>query len=303
MTTATANGKASAAEPQTGTRWPDLWRRLAAEFGRDEVKQLTKGKTLIRYITARTAMNRLDSVLGPENWWDEYTPGQDSVMCRLTLRLPDGQLLTKCDAGGYAGMADAGDDDKSGFSDAFKRAAAKFGVARYLYRDGVPEFGGPVLPSADPPPQNNSGHGRGQYASPRQVAVYEERLKKFVAERNARWLDEWTGKDGAVAEGIADLLRPEQVNRHLLKWGLRTGRLAPVGVAYDPETGKPTEDVSSTQSRQYVAIVFAREPEALAEEVESYAREKAWEARQAWREKYGPPDGEGEAEGRDPGED
>jgi hypothetical protein len=37
-------------------------------------------------------------------------------------------------------MADSGDDDKSGFSDAFKRACAKFGVARYLYRDGVPAF-------------------------------------------------------------------------------------------------------------------------------------------------------------------
>jgi putative DNA primase/helicase len=47
--------------------------------------------------------------------------------------------VTKCDAGGYAGMADSGDDDKSGYSDAFKRAAVKFGVARYLYRDGVPE--------------------------------------------------------------------------------------------------------------------------------------------------------------------
>ncbi len=85
-------------------------------------------------------MNRLDSVLGPENWWDEYVPGPNSVLCRLSLRLPDGSIVTKADAGGYAGMADQGDDDKSGFSDAFKRACAKFGVARYLYRDGVPTF-------------------------------------------------------------------------------------------------------------------------------------------------------------------
>ena len=53
---------------------------------------------------------------------------------------PDGSVLTKCDAGGYAGMADSGDDDKSGYSDAFKRAAVKFGVARYRYRDGAPTF-------------------------------------------------------------------------------------------------------------------------------------------------------------------
>jgi hypothetical protein len=62
------------------------------------------------------------------------------VICRLTIRLPDGSTLTKADAGGYAGMADPGDDDKSGFADAFKRAAVKFGVARYLYRDGIPKF-------------------------------------------------------------------------------------------------------------------------------------------------------------------
>jgi hypothetical protein len=94
----------------------------------------------LHYITARTAMNRLDSVLGPENWWDEFLPLENSVICKLTVRLPDGSTVTKADAGGYAGMSDSGDDDKSGFSDAFKRAAAKFGVARYLYRDGVPSF-------------------------------------------------------------------------------------------------------------------------------------------------------------------
>jgi len=85
-------------------------------------------------------MNRLDDVVGPSNWWDEYQPLEHSVICRLTIRLPDGTVLTKCDAGGYAGMADPGDDDKSGFADAFKRAAVKFGVGRYLYRDGVPKF-------------------------------------------------------------------------------------------------------------------------------------------------------------------
>src|SRR5436305_6196841 len=100
-------------------------------------------------------MNRLDNVLGPENWWDEYVASENSVLCRLTVRLPDGSTLTKCDAGGYAGMADSGDDDKSGYSDSFKRAAVKFGVARYLYRDGVPSFASertPAEPAPAPPP-------------------------------------------------------------------------------------------------------------------------------------------------------
>ncbi len=123
------------------TKFPEVFAELAAPFEAHEVKiRSAPGGRQLRYITARTAMNRLDAVLGPENWWDEYVPSQHSVLCRLTVRLPDGSTITKCDAGGYAGMADQGDDDKSGFSDAFKRAAAKFSVARYLYRDGVPAF-------------------------------------------------------------------------------------------------------------------------------------------------------------------
>ena len=132
------------------TQHQDLFAALAAPFEHDEVKVRSHSGRQLHYITARTVMNRLDSVLGPENWWDEYAPSENSVLCRLTIRLPDGSTLTKADAGGYAGMADQGDDDKSGFSDAFKRAAVKFGVARYLYRDGVPTFVQERAPAAEP---------------------------------------------------------------------------------------------------------------------------------------------------------
>jgi hypothetical protein len=122
------------------TQHPDLFAALAAPFDPDEVKIRSQGSRQLHYVTARTVMNRLDDVLGPENWWDSYRPLEHSVICELTIRLPDGTVLTKSDAGGYAGMADEGDDDKSGFADALKRAAVKFGVGRYLYRDGVPRF-------------------------------------------------------------------------------------------------------------------------------------------------------------------
>jgi len=134
------------------TKHPDLFAALAAPFEPQEVKVRSVAGRQLHYITARTAMNRLDTVLGPENWWDEFIPNENSVLCRLTIRLPDGSTLTKADAGGYAGMADSGDDDKSGYSDAFKRAAVKFGVARYLYRDGVPAFAQDRTPPAAPEP-------------------------------------------------------------------------------------------------------------------------------------------------------
>src|SRR5262249_61353592 len=106
------------------TQYPDLFAALAAPFASHEVKlRNSQAGRQLHYITARTAMNRLDGVLGPENWWDEYVPLENSVVCRLTLRLPDGQTVTKSDAGGYAGLADQGGDDKSGLSDPRQRAA------------------------------------------------------------------------------------------------------------------------------------------------------------------------------------
>ena len=110
------------------TKFPDLFAALAAPFDPQEVKlRAAPGGKQLHYITARTAMNRLDSVLGPENWWDEFVPTESSVLCKLTIRLPDGSTVTKADAGGYAGMEirtrtgemvrDDENDEKSGFSD------------------------------------------------------------------------------------------------------------------------------------------------------------------------------------------
>jgi hypothetical protein len=132
-----------AAKWKMGTQWPELFQALAAEFEPDEVKALPRGagsKAGIKYVTARTCMNRLDTVLGNERWTEEYIQSANSVICRLTITLPDGTTLTKSDAGGFAGMKEADNNVKSGFSDAFKRACYKLGVARYLYRDGIPYY-------------------------------------------------------------------------------------------------------------------------------------------------------------------
>ncbi len=117
----------------------NIFAALAAPFQGDEVRTRNQAGRELQYVTARTVMNRLDEVLGPENWWDEYTPMANAVICRLTIRLPDGSTVSKSDAGGFSTTADSSDYEKTGFSDAFKRAAVKFGVSRYLYGDGVPD--------------------------------------------------------------------------------------------------------------------------------------------------------------------
>src|SRR5262249_5433521 len=112
---------------------------LAAHFDSGEVRfkpQLVKGNRAmaIAYIDARAIQDRLDEVLGVENWQDEYTPLDDgSVICKLRLKIGD-EWVTKMDVGSPSEQPDGGDRLKAAFSDALKRAAVKFGIGRYLYR-------------------------------------------------------------------------------------------------------------------------------------------------------------------------
>lgn len=124
-----------------GIAHAELFARLAAPFHSNDLKWRTQGGKRLVYVNARTVANRLDDVLGPAAWEDEFYPGEHSVICKLTVTLPDGTKVSKSDAGGYATtMPDEGDGEKGGFSDAFKRAAAKFLVGRYLYNDGLPPW-------------------------------------------------------------------------------------------------------------------------------------------------------------------
>ncbi len=88
----------------------------------------------ITYVDARVIQDRLDHVLGVENWQDSYKVLEDgNVVCRLQLKLGD-SWVTKVDVGSPGSQGEDGDKRKAAFSDALKRAAVKFGVGRYLYR-------------------------------------------------------------------------------------------------------------------------------------------------------------------------
>ena len=112
---------------------------LAAPFEPREVKykpQMVKNNRCLAmaYIDARLIQDRLDEVLGVENWEDGYNILADgSVMCRLKCKLGD-RWITKTDVGSPSEQPDGGDRLKAAFSDALKCAAVKFGIGRYLYR-------------------------------------------------------------------------------------------------------------------------------------------------------------------------
>jgi hypothetical protein len=112
---------------------------LAIPFEPRDVKfkpQMVKNNRCLAmaYIDARLIQDRLDDVLGVENWEDSYKILPDgSVMCRLRIKLGD-RWITKTDVGSPSEQPDGGDRLKAAFSDALKRAAVKYGIGRYLYR-------------------------------------------------------------------------------------------------------------------------------------------------------------------------
>lgn len=115
------------------------WAKLREPFGADEIKfriQSTferNGETsavVVTYVDARAIQDRLDDVVGPENWSFDWTPlittGTAVMAAKGTLTIFG---VPKSDAG------DAGDTEptKASVSDAQKRAAVQWGMGRELY--------------------------------------------------------------------------------------------------------------------------------------------------------------------------
>ena len=81
------------------------------------------------YITARDVMDRLDDVFGVEGWSDDYEWLGDRLLCKISCKLNGTGWVTKSD-----GAEDSTIEAiKGAYSDSFKRAAVKWGIARYLY--------------------------------------------------------------------------------------------------------------------------------------------------------------------------
>jgi len=112
-----------------------VYEGLSAEFPRDAISWRAQSVTqdgtkamALAYIDARDVMDRLDSVVGFENWQDRYEFHGPRTICYLSLRI-DGEWVTKADGAGDSDV----ESEKGAISDALKRAAVKWGVGRYLY--------------------------------------------------------------------------------------------------------------------------------------------------------------------------
>lgn len=116
------------------TKLSDKFPESALHVKIQSVSEEKKKGLAVLYVDARNVMDRLDEVVGNDKWSDEYhyigsrevkdrgtTRIMRDVECRLTVN-----STTKADTG-------EGEDMKTAYSDAFKRAGVKFGIARYLY--------------------------------------------------------------------------------------------------------------------------------------------------------------------------
>ena len=86
--------------------------------------EATKGIALA-YINSRDVMKRLDDVCGVENWQCRY-PFEGC--CDIGIKIND-EWVWKSNGAGETDI----EGEKGRYSDAFKRAAVLWGVARYLY--------------------------------------------------------------------------------------------------------------------------------------------------------------------------
>ncbi len=113
-----------------------IFEKLAAKFDPSDIEwragATNNEKTqalALAYITSRAVMNRLDEVVGPADWKDEYTKGPDGgILCGMSIKI-NGEWVTKWDGAENTNIEGV----KGGLSDAFKRAGYKWGIGRYLY--------------------------------------------------------------------------------------------------------------------------------------------------------------------------
>lgn len=95
------------------------------------VQSFSKNKPVaqcVAYIDARDVMNRLDQVVGPENWQDDYRVINNQLFAGIGIYIKN-QWVWKWDTGTESQT----EKEKGIVSDSFKRAAVKWGIGRFLY--------------------------------------------------------------------------------------------------------------------------------------------------------------------------
>ena len=151
---------------------------------------------VLAYVTNRAIMDRLDEVVGPGNWRNEFREGPaGGVVCGLSILVTraDGssEWVTKWDGAENTDVEPV----KGGLSNAMKRAAVQWGMGRYLYgleegwakiHEGGEHFAKTKEGKAfrwDPPTLPDWALPRDRGASPERLAEIERMLASIPDKR------------------------------------------------------------------------------------------------------------------------
>lgn len=103
-------------------------------FNPQDVRKLPSGFRMLGQalcsIDSRWIQERLDNVLGPLNWSNEIIRANDGAIIQGIAITIDGERYVKYDG--------VGAHDKWNFTSSFSRAAAMWGIGRYMYFLGTP---------------------------------------------------------------------------------------------------------------------------------------------------------------------
>lgn len=190
--------------------WEQIHQELSEPFPHEDVEwkvqTVSKDKTrglAVAYITARAIQNRLDAVVGAQNWkpvfrqWHTVTDRDgNSIPSQLcTIQIYDDERhewLEKTDGAENTDYEPV----KGGLSDAMKRAASQWGIGRYLYKMVTPwvdvEFFGKTaviakkeLPGLDKVHDDFVAKLKGRSPSPSRQAPRTEPQQKKPLDRTA----------------------------------------------------------------------------------------------------------------------
>ena len=101
------------------------WRVQRSMFVNNEAKAI-----VCAYVDNRAIQNRLDEVVGPFNWKNEFSEWrQKGVLCGISIKF-DSEWVTKYDAADETNI----ESTKGGISASSKRTASAWGIGRYLYK-------------------------------------------------------------------------------------------------------------------------------------------------------------------------
>lgn len=237
----------------TDIDWQAIHKSLKEPFPDDEVGEVPinkEGTLVARYINARSVMERLDDVVGPDNWSDRYEKWDDgtcAVLCTLTVH-----GISRQDVGYPNDPSDADNAKREPFkaacSDALKRAAVHWGIGRYLYpKPGEkPRFAS----------ENTKSSGGNKGATEKQVKFLTDLARNYgVPLPNGGNLD---GLPMDVAKKWIDELQSKRGNAELTGWGqitVPTGRIWPDGTQDSTPESPQASTFKPSSANQIATIV------------------------------------------------